>query len=61
MRARRDPGAVSAALDRVRRTAAGDGNLLPPMRAALAVSATVGEVCDALREVFGVHRPGGAL
>ncbi len=61
MRAGRDPGAVAAALDRVRQTAAGEANLLPAMRGALAVSATVGEVCDALRDVFGVHRQGAAL
>jgi methylmalonyl-CoA mutase N-terminal domain/subunit len=38
-------------------SAAGSGdNLLYPMREALAAGATVGEVSDALRRVFGTHR-----
>jgi methylmalonyl-CoA mutase N-terminal domain/subunit len=61
LRARRDPAAVARCLDVVRRTAAGSDNLLPVMRAALAALATVGEICNALREVFGVHRPGGDI
>jgi methylmalonyl-CoA mutase N-terminal domain/subunit len=48
-------------LDAVRRTAAGKENLLPVMRDALATLATVGEICNALRDVFGVHRPGGDI
>jgi methylmalonyl-CoA mutase N-terminal domain/subunit len=31
------------------------------MKAALAEKATVGEVCDALREVWGVYSPPGAF
>jgi methylmalonyl-CoA mutase N-terminal domain/subunit len=53
VRAERDGAAATAALGRVRETARGSGNLLPPMREALAASCTVGEVCDVLREVFG--------
>jgi methylmalonyl-CoA mutase N-terminal domain/subunit len=37
--------------------AAGSGNLLYPIREALSVSATLGEICDVLREVFGVYQP----
>lgn len=37
-------------------TAKGDDNLLPIMKEALAAGATVGEVSDALRSVFGSHR-----
>ena len=59
LRRRRDGRAVTGALDAVRRGAEGDDNLLPLMRTALAASATVGEVCHALRDVFGVYRPGG--
>ena len=40
-------------------TAASTGNLLYPMKEALAAGATVGEVSGALREVFGQHRPSG--
>ena len=31
--------------------------MLPPLKQALALRATVGEVCDALREVWGVYTP----
>jgi len=51
----RDAGAVEAALRKVKETAAGKDNLLVPMRAALAANATIGEICDALREVFGTY------
>jgi methylmalonyl-CoA mutase N-terminal domain/subunit len=55
LRAERDEAAAEAALRRVEETARGDANLLPPMRAALAARCTVGEICDALREVFGTY------
>ncbi|MEA2022798.1 MAG: methylmalonyl-CoA mutase family protein [Actinomycetota bacterium] len=57
LRANRDPGAVDVALETVRLIAAGDENLLPPMREALRIGATVGEVSNALAEVFGRYRP----
>lgn len=57
LRAGRDRGAVTRALDGLRRTAEGTGNVLYPMKEALAARATVGEVCDALREVWGVYAP----
>ncbi|MEX1280163.1 MAG: methylmalonyl-CoA mutase family protein [Acidimicrobiia bacterium] len=57
VRTSRDGAAVEAALAEVRRVAGGDGNLLPPMRDALAQEATLGEVSDVLRDVFGTHRP----
>ena len=57
LRASRDQAAVDAALSRVEETARGTGNLLPPMREALAARATLGEVSDALRTVFGEYRP----
>ncbi|MGW5651150.1 acyl-CoA mutase large subunit family protein [Streptomyces humi] len=57
LRAGRDRTAVTAALDALRRTAEGDGNVLYPMKEALRARATVGEVCDALRSVWGVHVP----
>jgi methylmalonyl-CoA mutase N-terminal domain/subunit len=41
----------------VSETARGTGNLLPPMKEALRVGATLGEVSDALREVFGTYQP----
>ncbi|HEX6537584.1 MAG TPA: methylmalonyl-CoA mutase family protein [Candidatus Dormibacteraeota bacterium] len=56
LRRERDDAPVQRALDELRRGAAADDNLLPLLRAALAVRATVGEVCNALRDVFGVYR-----
>ncbi|MGA1031179.1 MAG: methylmalonyl-CoA mutase family protein, partial [Ilumatobacteraceae bacterium] len=54
----RDSSKVDASLDDVRAAARGSANLLYPMKAALKAHATLGEVSDALRDVFGVHRPG---
>jgi methylmalonyl-CoA mutase N-terminal domain/subunit len=54
----RDDEAVEAALDALRDAARGDANLLPPMVDAVKAHATVGEICDTLREEFGEHRPG---
>ncbi len=55
VRAKRDAGAAEAALTRVRETARGTENLLPPMREALTAMCTVGELCSALREEFGTY------
>jgi len=57
-KAGRDQDAVRVALDDVRGAASGTQNLLHPMRAALKANATLGEVSDALRDVFGVYHPG---
>jgi methylmalonyl-CoA mutase, N-terminal domain len=47
---------VAIRLDAVRRSAEGTDNLLPPILDALNRGATLGEVSNALREIFGVHR-----
>ncbi|HHY11190.1 MAG TPA: hypothetical protein GX529_01030, partial [Firmicutes bacterium] len=39
-------------------TARGQNNLLPPIFEAVKSYASIGEVCDVLRDVFGVYRPG---
>ena len=57
LRAERDSGAVESALEDLRKAAQGTENVLPPMRAALRLRATVGEVCHTLRDVWGVYRP----
>ena len=56
-RARRSgtPEAADAALAEVRRVAAGEGNLLVPMREALRARCTIGEICGALRELWGTY------
>jgi methylmalonyl-CoA mutase N-terminal domain/subunit len=57
LRSSRDRFAVDSALAEVGSVARGTGNLLLPMKAALRARATLGEVSDALREVFGEYRP----
>ncbi|CAN5340440.1 methylmalonyl-CoA mutase family protein [soil metagenome] len=57
LREKRDQGAVDKALAELKEAAAGDGNVLHPMRTALRELATVGEVCGALREVWGTYTP----
>ncbi|MEU5208045.1 methylmalonyl-CoA mutase family protein [Streptomyces sp. NPDC020742] len=57
LRSRRNRRAVTTALDALRKAAEGTDNVLPPMREALRARATVGEVCDALREVWGTYVP----
>lgn len=57
LRAERDQPAVDAALTSLQEAAKGDANVLPPMKDALRARATVGEVCDALREVWGAYEP----
>jgi methylmalonyl-CoA mutase, N-terminal domain len=57
LRERRDSTEVRRRLDEVKQVAAGDGNLLYPLREALRALATVGEVSDALRDVWGVYQP----
>ena len=61
LRARRDNARVGAALEAVREAARGGSNLVPPCLAAVKVYATHGELCDALRDVFGVHTPDSQL
>ncbi len=55
LRARRDNDAVTHGLDAVRAAAKGTDNLLLPMRDALRARATVGEVCNVLRDEWGEH------
>ena len=57
LRADRDQPAVDRALDALRSAAGGRANVLPPMKEALAARGTVGEVCNALRDVWGVYIP----
>ncbi|HET7174297.1 MAG TPA: methylmalonyl-CoA mutase family protein [Nocardioidaceae bacterium] len=61
LRADRDQAGVDRHLDELRAAAATTANVLVPMKAALAARATVGEVCDALRDVWGVYTPPDAL
>ena len=56
-KADRDQVGVEARLEALRATAKGTASVMPPMRDALSAGATLGEVSDALRDVFGIHRP----
>jgi methylmalonyl-CoA mutase N-terminal domain/subunit len=56
VRASRSQSAVEAKLTALEETARGDSNLVPPILEAAAVYATVGEISDRLRRVFGEYR-----
>jgi len=58
-RRRRDQSRVDRALGMVADVARSETNLMGSMRDALVAGATIGEVSDVLRGVFGVHRPTG--
>jgi methylmalonyl-CoA mutase N-terminal domain/subunit len=57
LKASRDPAAVEARLADVQAAARGTQNLLVPMKEALRMGVTLGEVSDALRAEFGVYQP----
>jgi methylmalonyl-CoA mutase, N-terminal domain len=57
LRKNRDQAAFRKHIDGLKAAAEGAGNLLPPLKDALRADATLGEVCDALRDVWGVYRP----
>ena len=56
LRARRDPGPWRAALQGVEDAARGGDNVMPKIVAAVEACATVGEISDAMRRVFGEYR-----
>jgi methylmalonyl-CoA mutase N-terminal domain/subunit len=55
LREHRDAATVTRALDRVRQTARGSKNLMPPLLEAVRAYATLGEMCDVLRDVWGEY------
>ncbi len=57
VKARRDQAAVDRALAGLRAAAAGTDNLMPPILAAVKAYATLQEICDVLRDVFGEYQP----
>ena len=57
LRSERDADEFRRRLDDLKKAATGSQNLLVPLREALRHRATVGEVCDALREVWGTYQP----
>jgi methylmalonyl-CoA mutase N-terminal domain/subunit len=59
-KANRDQDLVAERLETLRGVASGDGNLLYPIKDALRDGASIGEVCGAMRDVFGEYQ-GGAF
>jgi methylmalonyl-CoA mutase, N-terminal domain len=57
LRASRDANQWRRRLEELKRAAAGSENVLVPLREALRARATIGEACDALRDVWGTYRP----
>jgi len=55
VRAERNAGEADRAIEVVRETARGEGNLMVPMREALRSRATIGEISNALRDEFGMY------
>jgi methylmalonyl-CoA mutase N-terminal domain/subunit len=56
VRAGRDGAAWQASLARLQDAARGDENLMPSIIEAVKAYATVGEICNGLRDVWGEHR-----
>jgi methylmalonyl-CoA mutase N-terminal domain/subunit len=54
-RSRRDAGAVANSLDRLRRAARDGDNTMPATIEAVRAYATLGEICSALRDVYGIY------
>ena len=61
LRTTRDGARVAGALDALRVAAAGSTNLMPLLLDAVRAEATVGEMCDALRDVWGEYEETPAL
>ena len=57
VRARRDQDTYRRSISGLKKAAEGTGNVLYPMREALRAGATLGEVSDALRDVWGIYQP----
>ncbi len=55
LKAQRDAEAVARKLAELRKTAEGEGNLMPPILDCVRAYATLGEICDCLRGVFGEY------
>jgi methylmalonyl-CoA mutase N-terminal domain/subunit len=56
LRDRRNDDAVESALANIEAAASGDANLMPPILSAVEQLATLGEISDTLRKVYGVYR-----
>jgi methylmalonyl-CoA mutase N-terminal domain/subunit len=57
LRSERDDGTVNDIVSELRKAAEGNDNLMPVILDAVKAYATLGEICDALRDVFGEYQP----
>ena len=58
VRSARSEATAREALERVRESASGETNMLPPLRSALQADCTIGEICSTLRGEWGVYDSG---
>jgi methylmalonyl-CoA mutase N-terminal domain/subunit len=61
VRAERNQEAVQKALAKIEETARGDGNLMPVIIDAVRAYSTLGEIADAMRQIFGEYRPSSSV
>jgi methylmalonyl-CoA mutase N-terminal domain/subunit len=61
LKSERDNGKVTGILSDLRNAAQGSDNLMPIILEAVRLYTTLGEICDALRDVFGEYQPVGTL
>jgi len=61
LREERDNDTVKSSLAKLKKGAKGDDNLMPLILEAVKAYATLGEICDTLREVFGEYQPVGTI
>jgi methylmalonyl-CoA mutase N-terminal domain/subunit len=57
VRRQRDASEVAQQLEQLRRAAQGTENLMPYIIEAVRAYATLGEICDVFRQVFGIYKP----
>jgi methylmalonyl-CoA mutase N-terminal domain/subunit len=56
LKSERDDKAVKENLAQLKRAAEGSENLMPPILGAVKAYATLGEICDVMREVYGEYQ-----
>jgi methylmalonyl-CoA mutase N-terminal domain/subunit len=61
LRSRRDATEVAASLEQVRTAAREKTNMMPGLIRAVSARVTLGEICSALREIWGEYRPGASF
>jgi len=61
VKSERNNEAVQAALAKIEAAARGTDNMMPPVLEAVKAYATLGEICDVFRKVWGQYREGGAF